>query len=517
MNVIKIPAKPQKGNNAAKIEVQKLRVAAYCRVSTDNEEQASSYETQIAHYREFISANPEWELVNVYADEGISATSTKGREQFNAMIEDCKKGKIDMIFTKSISRFARNTVDCLNYIRMLKEINIPVFFEKESINTMDSKGEVLLTIMASLAQQESESLSKNVKIGIQYRFQQGKVMVNARNFLGYDKDEEGRLIINPKEAEIVKRIFREYLEGASCKKIAKGLERDGIKTSRGNTKWHDSGVRLILENEKYMGDALLQKTCTVDFLNKKRVKNTGMQPQYYVEDDHEPIIPKEMFLMVQEEMARRGATQDWFGRKKGFSANHAFSQMVYCADCCEQFRRIHWNNRGKKSIVWRCITRLNDKDKCRARTVSEETLKAAFIEALNEMVGNSSDYLSRLAENLEVALNMANPMSAETLSARMAELQQELINRTEQRENYDDITEEILRLRELQEQKGMDDATQKEHTKRIKELQKFIQSQPSEITEFDESLVKKLLEKVTVYDDYLEFRFKSGVTISIEM
>ena len=163
-----------------------------------------------------------------------------------------------MIFTKSISRFARNTVDCLNYIRMLKEINIPVFFEKESINTMDSKGEVLLTIMASLAQQESESLSKNVKIGIQYRFQQGKVMVNARNFLGYDKDEEGRLIINPKEAEIVKRIFREYLEGASCKKIAKGLERDGIKTSRGNTKWHDSGVRLILENEKYMGDALLQ-------------------------------------------------------------------------------------------------------------------------------------------------------------------------------------------------------------------------------------------------------------------
>lgn len=516
MNVIKIPAKPQKGNNAAKIEVQKLRVAAYCRVSTDNEEQASSYETQIAHYREFISANPEWELVNVYADEGISATSTKGREQFNAMIEDCKEGKIDMIFTKSISRFARNTVDCLNYIRMLKEINIPVFFEKESINTMDSKGEVLLTIMASLAQQESESLSKNVKIGIQYRFQQGKVMVNARNFLGYDKDDEGHLIINPTEAEIVKRIFREYLEGASCKKIAKGLERDGIKTSRGKTKWYDSGVRLILENEKYMGDALLQKTYTVDYLKKKRVKNTGIMPQYYVEDDHEPIIPKEMFLMVQEEMARRGATQDWFGRKKGFSANQAFSQMVYCAECSEQFRRIHWNNRGKKSIVWRCITRLNDKDKCRARTVSEETLKAAFIEALNEMVGNSSDYLSRLSENLEVALNMANPMSAETLSARMAELQQELINRTEQRENYDDITEEILRLRELQEQKGMDDAAQKEHTKRIKELQKFIRSQSSEITEFDEALVRKLLEKVTVHGEYLELRFKSGVTISIE-
>lgn len=388
-----------------------------------------------------------------------------------------------MIFTKSISRFARNTVDCLNYIRMLKDMNIPVFFEKESINTMDSKGEVLLTIMASLAQQESESLSQNVKIGVQYRFQQGKVMVNARNFLGYDKDKNGKLIINPEQAEIVKRIFREYLEGASCKKIARGLERDGILTARGNTRWHDSSIRLILENEKYMGDALLQKTYTVDYLNKKRVKNTSIVPQYYVEDDHEAIIPKEIFLMVQEEMTRRASVQVNFGGKKGYSASHAFSQMVFCASCGALFRRIHWNNRNKKSIVWRCTTRLKQKNDCRARTVSEETLSAAFLEVLNEMV----------------------------------ELQQELVNRTKRRENYDDITEEILRLREVQEQKSMDDVTQKEHTKRIKELQKFIQSQPSEITEFDEALVKKLLEKVTVHDDYLEFRFKSGVTISIEM
>ncbi len=190
-------------------------------------------------------------------------------------------------------------MDCLNYIRMLKGMNIPVYFEKESINTMDTRGEVLLTIMASLAQQESESLSKNTKMGFHYRFQQGKVMVNARNFLGYDKDEEWHLVINPAEAEIVKRIFREYLEGASCMKIAIGLERDGICTARGNPRWHDSTVRKILENEKYMGDALLQKTCTVDFLNKKRVKNTGMQPQYYVEDDHEAIIPKEIFLIMR--------------------------------------------------------------------------------------------------------------------------------------------------------------------------------------------------------------------------
>lgn len=516
MNIIKIPAKPQKGSNSAKVEVKKLRVAAYCRVSTDNEEQATSYEAQIAHYTEFINKNPEWELVDVYADDGISATSTKGREQFHAMIEDCKAGKIDMIFTKSISRFARNTVDCLNYIRMLKDMNILVFFEKESINTMDSKGEVLLTIMASLAQQESESLSQNVKIGVQYRFQQGKVMVNTRCFLGYDKDENGHLIINPEQAEVVKRIFREYLEGKSCKKIAQGLERDGILTSRGKTKWYDTSIRLILENEKYMGDALLQKTYTIDYLQKKRVKNTGIVPQYYIEGDHEPIIPKELFLMVQEEIARRATLQDWFGRKTGFSANHAFSQIVFCANCGEQFRRIHWNNRGKKSIVWRCITRLKEKNKCRARTVNEETLKAAFLNALNEMIGDSDIYLNRLKENLELALNAANPMTAEALSARMAELQQELINRAKQRENYDAVTEEILHLRELQEQKGMDDATQLEHTKRIRELQTFICSQSNEITEFDETLVKKLLEKITVHDEYLEFRFKSGVTISIE-
>ena len=277
-NVMKIPARPQVGSRTAKKEIKKLRVAAYCRVSTDTEEQATSYDAQIQHYREYIISKPEWELVDIYADEGISATNTKKREEFNRMIEDCKLGRIDLVITKSISRFARNTVDCLNYIRELKEMNIPVFFEKESINTMDAK-EVLLTIMASLAQQESESLSKNVKLGMQYRFQQGKIMVNTSCFLGYDKDENGNLVINPKQAEIVKRIYREYLEGKSILAICRGLERDKIRTARGNPRWHDSSVRKILENEKYMGDALLQKTYTVDFLQKKRVKNNGIVPQ----------------------------------------------------------------------------------------------------------------------------------------------------------------------------------------------------------------------------------------------
>ena len=514
MNIIKIPAKQQIGNKATKEEVKKLRVAAYCRVSTDNEEQAGSYETQVSHYREFISANPEWILVDVYADEGISATNTKKRDDFNRMIDDCKKGIIDMIFTKSISRFARNTVDCLNYIRMLKDINIPVFFEKENINTMDAKGEVLITIMASLAQQESESISKNVKLGLQYRYQHGKVLLNSKYFLGYDKDEDGNLVVNPKEAEVVKRIFLEYLQGSSCQKIAKGLERDSILTARGNPKWHDSTIRKILENEKYMGDALLQKTYTVDFLNKKRVKNNGIVPQYYIEDHHEAIIPKELFLQVQDEIARRASERDIEGKRKGFSANHAFSQIVFCAECGGQYRRIHWNNRGKKSIVWRCLTRLKNKDKCRARTVKEEVLQEAFLDALNEMLANSNDYLNRLTANLEVAIK--HNSTDEKFAEKMKVLQQELLDRTERRENYDDVATEILRIRELQEQSNMDSVTKAEHKKRIQELQRFIKSQPTAVTKFDECLAKNLLSQIIIHDDFLEFKFKSGVTVSVE-
>ena len=272
--VTTIPPRKQRNHAVASQETRRIRVAAYCRVSTDTEEQATSYQAQIAHYEEVIHRNPEWVFAGIYADDGISATSTKHREQFHQMIQDCMDGKIDMLITKSISRFARNTVDCLNYIRQLKAQNIPIYFEKESINTMDAKGEVLITIMASLAQQESESLSQNVKLGMQYRFQQGKVMVNASCFLGYDKDENGDLVINPEQAETVKRIYREYLEGASCQQIARGLERDGIRTARGNTRWHDSSIRLILENEKYMGDALLQKHILWIFSRKNALKIT---------------------------------------------------------------------------------------------------------------------------------------------------------------------------------------------------------------------------------------------------
>lgn len=227
-NVMVIPAKRQVGNTARQQDAKpKLRVAAYCRVSTDSDEQATSYEAQVEHYTEFIQKNPEWEFAGIYADDGISGTNTKNRDEFNRMIEDCEAGIIDMIITKSISRFARNTLDCLRYIRQLKDNNIPVFFEKEAINTMDAKGEVLITIMASLTQQESQSLSQNVNLGLQFRYQNGQVQVNHNHFLGYTKDDEGNLIIDPKQTEVIKRIYREYLEGYSMDKIAKGLEADG--------------------------------------------------------------------------------------------------------------------------------------------------------------------------------------------------------------------------------------------------------------------------------------------------
>lgn len=513
-NVMKIPARPQVGNRAAKKEIKRLRVAAYCRVSTDNEEQATSYDTQIQHYREYIISKPEWELVDIYADEGISATNTKKRDDFNRMIDDCKLGLIDLVITKSISRFARNTVDCLNYIRELKEMNIPVFFEKENINTMDAKGEVLITIMASLAQQESESLSQNVKLGMQYRFQQGKIMVNTTCFLGYDKDDKGNLVINKKQAEVVKRIFREYLEGKSILAICRGLERDKIKTSRGNARWHDSSVRKILENEKYMGDALLQKTYTVDFLNKKRVKNNGIMPQYYVEDSHPAIISKEIFMQVQEEIARRGMLKDVHGRRKCFSAAHAFSQITFCADCGAEFSRLHWNNHGKKSIVWRCSKRVEDYTKCSARTIKEDDLQQAFVESLQIMIGDSSSYLKRLQSNLNQII--VDPCALQNIDDRLNKLQHELIERTENHEDYTDIADEIFRLREQREKVQVSKSSQAEYKKRIKELQFFIKSQPKQM-EFDETLARHLLSKITIFDECIVFEFKSGVTVSVEM
>lgn len=519
-NVTFIPAKHKIGNNVSGDEVPKLRVAAYCRVSTDSDEQETSYDAQVSHYTEYIQQNPQWTLAGIFADDGISGTNTKKRDEFNRMIDECMAGNIDMIITKSISRFARNTLDCLQYIRLLKDKNITVYFEKESINTMDAKGEVLITIMASLAQQESQSLSQNVKLGLQYRYQQGKVTVNCNRFLGYTKGNDGRLVIDPEQSEVVKRIYREYLEGSSMDRISAGLEADGILTGAGKEKWHTSTINKILRNEKYMGDALLQKTYTTDFLTKKRIRNNGTVPQYYVEDDHEAIIPKELFMQVQEELVRRRVVhKSPSGKKRTYSCNHCFAQIIVCGECGELYRRVHWNNHGRKSIVWRCISRLeitSAEKNCTNRTVNELLLQEITVKAFNQILTERDIFLKTLQQNIAKAVVSADTLSPGGIQARLEELQKELIKKANNKQDYDAIADEILRLREQKEQSEVDSHHREEAMNRIKELQDFISKQKTDITEFDEALVKKLIEKITVFADHFTVKFKSGLAIDIE-
>ena len=510
-----IPAKPQY-DRSIKLSEKKLRVAAYCRVSTELEEQESSYEAQVEYYTRKIQETENWKLAGIYADDGKSATNTKKRDDFKDMIKDAEGGKIDMILTKSVSRFARNTVDSLLTIRKLKEKNVAVVFEKEGVNTLDGTGEILITILSSLAQEESRNISENTRWGVVRKFEKGKVIVNHNKFMGYTKNENGDLVIVPKEAEIVRLVFRLYLEGYSAGKIAKYLEEQKIKTATGLERWHDTVVLKMLRNEKYMGDALLQKTYTVDFMTKKKVMNKGIVPQYYVEDDHEAIIPRALFLQVQEEIARRGSQVDCMGRRRGFSAKHCFTGLLYCAECGEQFRRIHWNNRGCKSVVWRCMTRLEKKGACHARTVYEESLKQAFVEALNQLTGGSETYLSILQENMAEVIEMEQSNLPEEIQRKLDVLQKKLIECAERHEDYEEIAQEIFRLREQKEQALRENVSQQEQKDRMRELQEFLVAQPHHITEFDETLVRHLLAKVTVSSDRLNFTFQSGVAVSIE-
>lgn len=514
-----IPARQRVGTQKKTAEKPKVRVAAYCRVSTDSDEQATSYEAQIEHYTDYIQRKPDWTLAGIYADDGISGTNTKKREEFNRMIEDCMAGKIDMIITKSISRFARNTLDCLKYIRQLKDQNISVFFEKEAINTMDAKGEVLLTIMASLAQQESQSLSQNVKLGLQYRYQQGLVQVNHNRFMGYTKDEDGKLIIEPKEAEVVKRIYREYLEGHSLLQIGRGLEKDGILTGAGKQKWRPESVKKILTNEKYIGDALLQKTYTVDFLTKKRVSNNGIVPQYYVENSHPAIIPRDIYMQVQEEILRRANLHSGTKQKKRvYSSRYALSSIVICGHCGDIFRRIKWNNHGCRSTVWRCVSRIDkNAPDCLARTVKEETLQEVVVRAVNEMMSEQDTFLPLLKANIESAIGVNSEEAIAAIDEKLVELQQELLTLANAKKDYGTIADEIYRLRDEKQNLIVEDADREGIRQRVQEMMKFLKEQPSEVMEYNEQLVRRLIEKITVFDDKFVVEFKAGVEVAIEV
>lgn len=517
-NVTVIPARRRVGSQRTAAQVQKTRVAVYCRVSTDSEEQETSYEAQVSHYTEFIQSKPEWQMVEVYADDGISGTNTAKRDEFNRMIADCEAGKIDLILTKSISRFSRNTLDCLKYTRKLKALNIAVFFEKENINTLDSKGEVLLTIMASLAQQESESLSANVRMGIQYRNQQGKVQINHNWFLGYTKDEEGNLVIDPEQAEIVRRIYREYLEGASFLQIKRSLEADGIPNGAGHLKWHESNIQQILTNEKYIGDALLQKTYTVSILDKKRAANNGEMPKYYVEGSHEAIIDKDVFMKVKAEIARR-ANLNPDGKRRVYSSKYALSGMVFCGHCGDIYRRVKWNNRGCKSTVWRCVSRVlkgqMDFD-CPARTVKEEVLQGAIVTAVNDAYSGRDTVISLLKKNIQETVFDDMEARVATVDEQLAELQQQMIDHSGDYELVDELGLQADDLRRTRQDILAEAAGRTDLQSRMNDMIAFLEEMPEAITDYSETLTRRLVDRITIFDEKIVVELKSGLEMEVE-
>ena len=359
---------------------EKLHVAAYARVSTEQDEQQSSYEAQVDFYTRYIQSNPNWEFVAVFADEGITGTNTRKRDGFNLMIQKAMNGEIDLILTKSISRFARNTVDTLQTVRKLKAIGVEVIFEKENLHTLDPKSEVMLTIMSSLAQEESRSISENVRWGKQKSMRDGKVSLAYSRFLGYKKGLDGRPEIVEKEAVIVRDIYNYFLSGKTLNEIAALLTRMGIPTPAGKTKWSVSTVRSILSNEKYKGEALLQKTYTVDYLTKEVRKNTGEVPSVRVRNSHEAIIEPEVFDLVQEMLAEN------IKRRSKVRSKHPFAGKIVCGDCGGFYGHKVWRLRstGERYDVWYCNHKYDGDEICDSPRLRETEIRDAFEKVLQE-------------------------------------------------------------------------------------------------------------------------------------
>ena len=397
-------------------EKKKRRTAAYARVSTDSEEQLTSYSAQVDYYTNYIKSRDDWEFVSVYTDEGITGTNTKHREGFKRMVADALAGKIDLIVTKSVSRFARNTVDSLTTVRQLKEKGVEIYFEKENIWTLDSKGELLITIMSSLAQEESRSISENCTWGQRKRFADGKVTVPFKRFLGYDRGPDGNLVLNKDEAVIIRRIYSMFLQGMTPHGIAARLTADGIKSPGGKDKWNAGAVRSILTNEKYKGDALLQKSYTVDFLTKKKKVNEGEIPQYYVEGNHEAIIQPEVFELVQRELARRkGST----GKPSGV---HIYSNKIKCGQCDSWYGSKVWHSKTKyRKCVWRCNRKFDNERHCTTPHFTEAEIQAMFIVVVNQLISQKESIIAALEVSLETAFDTT------ALEVELTEVQGEIM------------------------------------------------------------------------------------------
>lgn len=441
-----IPATKPLHSTTTTISGQQLRrVAGYARVSTDDTDQANSYEAQVDYYEHYIKNHDGWQYVDIYTDEGISGTSTKHREGFNRMIADALSGKIDLIVTKSVSRFARNTVDSLTTVRKLKDKGVEVFFEKENIWTLDSKGELLITIMSSLAQEESRSISENVTWGHRKRFQDGKVYMPYGNFLGYDRGENGKPVINPEQAETVRRIYRQYLEGMSIPQIAASLDADGILTPRRKHKWSHTTIHSILTNEKYKGDALLQKRFTVDFLTKQRKANEGEVPQYYVTGSHPAIIDPETWELVRYELVKNTNQ----GRRE-----RAFTGMVYCTHCGSAYGSKTWHSTDKyRAIIWQCNEKFTVPHPKKMPVLRDSQLQTIFQTALAQLIKSQQlidwDYLitttSDTTDLEEQALQQASEIEVTTKLINQA-----ITHNAHHSQNQDDYQERFTQLKTRQ-------------------------------------------------------------------
>jgi site-specific DNA recombinase len=497
------------------------RVAAYARVSTDSEEQLTSYEAQVDYYTKYINERADWIFAGIYTDEGISATNTKKRDGFKQMVADALDGKIDLIVTKSVSRFARNTVDSLVTVRQLKEKGVEVYFEKENIYTLDSKGELLITIMSSLAQEESRSISENVTWGQRKRMADGKVSMPYRHFLGYEKGEDGLPKIVEKEAETVRLIYRMFLEGKTPSAIAKHLGNLGIPSPAGKKTWQVATVISILTNEKYKGDALLQKSFTVDFLTKTTKVNEGEVPQYYVQNSHPAIIEPDEFDAVQLEMERRKK----IGRP--VSCHSPFSAKIICGECGGFYGSKVWGSNTKyRRMVWRCNEKYKNDKPCSTPHITEDEIKQRFLKAFNILMGDRDEVLSNCRLAQEVLCNCTE-IDAELKELRreidvVAELLRKAVYENARiAQNQDEFNERNNRYWE-RHRKATERFNQLEEMKRERQAKSLslgtfireLESSPSVVEEFDERLWAVAVDKVTVTKDgKLHFRFKDGTEV----
>ena len=531
-----IPAtRPQERRSAA--HGGKQRVAAYCRVSTDSEEQLNSYAAQKAYYTQKIEESPDWEMAGVFADEGITGTSLKKRKEFNRMIAACKRGRIDLIVTKSLSRFARNTVDCLETVRMLKANGIGVLFEKENINTLTQSSEFLITLFSGFAQAESESLSKNVTWGKQKSMEAGNVTFQYKSLLGYRKGEDGKPEIVPEEAETVRRIYHLYLDGLSLGEIKDRLDAGQVPTAKGVRAWSHQVIRNILTNEKYIGDALLQKTYVTDCISKQVKKNQGERPMYYVENHHEAIVSRDLFNRVREEMTRRASKRKVL-QKTGkteqgkYSAKYALSELLVCGECGTPYKRVTWARNGRKRVVWRCVSRLEFGTKyCHhSPTLDEEKLHTAILAALNGYSAIKDEVDETVLDFAKIAKSgrEGNGVSLLALRDRLTALtgeQQLLLDKVLENMDDPDLNAQLKALAE--EKQGLleriaalrqDEVQQANQASRMAELREYMDAGVPQFREYDDTITRRFVEKVTVLDaETIRIRLRDGIELEAKL